>query len=178
MSKLVIREAELDDAAEIAKVHVDTWRSTYRGIIPDEYLLKLSYQKRQENWMSLLGRRSKEQLFIYVVEKEDKQIVGFACGGKERTSNPIYKGELQAIYMLKAYQNQGIGKQLVKTIATCLSRSNLNSMLVWVLADNLACQFYEALGGQKVSKQTIERGGVTLCEIAYGWIDTQFLIAN
>ena len=35
---LTIRPAEIDDAAAIARVHVDTWRSTYAGIIPQHYL--------------------------------------------------------------------------------------------------------------------------------------------
>jgi hypothetical protein len=35
---MIIREAELYDAAAIAIVHVDSWRSTYRGIIPEDYL--------------------------------------------------------------------------------------------------------------------------------------------
>ncbi len=45
-------------------------------------------------------------------------------------------------------------------------------MLVWVLAKNPACRFYETLGGQKVYEKEIERGGVKLIEIAYGWMDT------
>ena len=42
-------------------------------------------------------------------------------------------------------------------------------MLVWVLADNPACRFYEMLGGQKVNKKEIEMKGTKLIEIAYGW---------
>jgi len=51
-------------------------------------------------------------------------------------------------------------------------------MLVWVLADNPACRFYEALGGQKVYEKQIERGSTMLNEFAYGWTDTRFLIAG
>ena len=32
-----IRKAVLDDSKGIAKVHVDSWRSTYRNIIPDAF---------------------------------------------------------------------------------------------------------------------------------------------
>lgn len=39
---MILREARLDDASAIARVHVDTWLSTYRGIVPEEYLSKLS----------------------------------------------------------------------------------------------------------------------------------------
>jgi hypothetical protein len=44
---MVIREAELSDAAAIARVHVDTWRSTYRGVIANDYLERLSYERAE-----------------------------------------------------------------------------------------------------------------------------------
>jgi hypothetical protein len=44
-------------------------------------------------------------------------------------------------------------------------------MAVWVLALNPSRKFYEALGGQSIGEQEIERGGRPLVEIAYGWSD-------
>ena len=49
-----VREAMPCDAAAIARVHVDAWRTTYRGIVPDEYLSSLSYEKSQQRWERLL----------------------------------------------------------------------------------------------------------------------------
>ncbi|EPZ52573.1 hypothetical protein [Alicyclobacillus acidoterrestris] len=40
-----IRKAVPDDAAGVAKVHVDSWRTTYREIVNDEFLASLSYEK-------------------------------------------------------------------------------------------------------------------------------------
>lgn len=37
------REARFEDARSIAAVHVDTWRTTYAGIVPDDALAALSY---------------------------------------------------------------------------------------------------------------------------------------
>ncbi|HNI60392.1 MAG TPA: GNAT family N-acetyltransferase, partial [Pseudomonadota bacterium] len=34
-----VRPAGPDDAEAIARVHVETWRATYRGLVPDHYLL-------------------------------------------------------------------------------------------------------------------------------------------
>lgn len=41
-----IRKANRDDAPGIAKVHVDSWRTTYKGIIPQSFLDELSYEQR------------------------------------------------------------------------------------------------------------------------------------
>lgn len=45
-----IRKATLQDAEAIARVHVDSWKTTYKGIIPDNVLNNLSYTQRTEQW--------------------------------------------------------------------------------------------------------------------------------
>jgi GNAT superfamily N-acetyltransferase len=172
---MIIREAKLEDAKAIARVHVDTWRTTYIGIVPEEYLKKLSYETRETRWLKMLSNAAEKKHFVYVAEDSLGEIIAFADGGQERSGNSIYRGELYAIYILAAYQRQGIGKKLIDTLANKLSESGLNSMVVWVLADNPACQFYQTLGGQKVDHQEIELEGVILTEVAYGWIDTKVL---
>src|SRR5918998_4172552 len=52
----VVREARPADAAGIARVHVDTWRTTYRGIVPDDHLDALSYEARERFWAGALER--------------------------------------------------------------------------------------------------------------------------
>jgi hypothetical protein len=39
-----IREATLADAEGVARVHVDTWRSAYKEMVPDSYLDGLNYE--------------------------------------------------------------------------------------------------------------------------------------
>ncbi len=169
---MVLREATSDDVTAMAQVHVDTWRTTYRGIVPDELLANLSYEKRENGWDQILDNAPKDENFTYVAEDELGKIVGFANGGIERTGDLVYPGELSAIYVLKSHQQKGIGRELIRAAAQKLGQMEISSMLVWVLAENPACRFYETLGGQKVYEKEIERGGAKLIEIAYGWMDT------
>lgn len=166
---MIIREANLNDVQAIARVHVDTWYTTYKEILPESYLAKISYQQRENAWQKILESATNSSQFIYVSENNLGEIIGFANAGKERTGDRTYKGELYAIYVLEAYQRQGIGCRLTLSIVNKLFELGFNSMLVWVLADNPACGFYENLKGQKVYEKQIERGGVILKEIAYGW---------
>jgi GNAT superfamily N-acetyltransferase len=168
---MIIREANLNDVQAIARVHVDTWYTTYKGIIPESYLAKTSYQQREIAWQKIIEDTMSSSQFVDVAENNSGEIIGFANSGKERTSDRTYKGELYAIYILAAYQRQGIGYKLTLSTVDKLSELGFNSMLVWVLADNPACRFYETIGGQKVYEKQIERGGVILKEIAYGWQD-------
>jgi len=170
----VIREATPDDIPGIARVHVDTWRTAYRGIVPDDFLASLTYEGKESLWTLLLGHPTPKSC-VYVAQDEQGQIVGFASGGPIRSQNTTYKGELNAIYILESYQGRGIGRQLVSAIANSLAQNGMTSMLIWVFADNPACLFYERLGGQKVDEKPYEVGGVTLTEVAYGWLDTSAL---
>lgn len=167
---MLIREAHLVDAAMIAKVQVDTWRATYNQLMPAEFLVNLSYEQRENQWMNILSNSSIDN-FTYIVENDNQQIVGFANGGRERTGNGIYQGELCAIYILPDYQGQGLGKSLISQIATKLTQSGINSMLTWVLAKNPSYQFYERFGGVRLGEKLRKFGGVTLVEVAYGWTD-------
>ncbi len=167
MVEVFIRKAELQDVAGIAKVHVDSWRTTYKGIVPDTFLASLSYGNREKIWASGI-----EQNNVYIAEDDTGQIVGFASGGKERTGKyEAYVGELYAIYLLEGQQGKGLGRKLIQTVVDDLKEKKLNSMLIWALIENPACRFYEALGGKEIDTAKIEIDGKKLSEIAYGWDD-------
>ncbi len=162
-----IRKAVLSDAQNIAIVHVDSWRTTYKGIVSDEFLTNLSYEERKRLWENVIPNGN-----VFVAENEEGQIVGFSSGGKERTGKyKKYDGELYAIYILKEYQGKGLGKELIQPIINDLKNSNINSMLVWVIEDNNARYFYESLGGIRIDSEMVEIAEKKVKEIAYGWED-------
>lgn len=174
---MVIREARVEDATSIAKVHVDSWRTTYRGIVANTYLEALSYDDREHFWQSLLEKIDRTTL-IYVAEDDDGEVIAFASGGPEHEGNPTYKGEIYAIYILQEAQRRGIGRQLVTAIVQRLVQQNIETMLIRVAADNPARKFYEALGGQYLDEKPIEIGGAKLKEVTYGWTDIHPLVGG
>lgn len=171
----MIRSANLTDIPAIARVHVDSWRTTYQGIVPDLYLEQMTYANYENRWQNWLKVKVNHH-HIFVAENKAGEVIGFANGGAERTKHPIYGAELYAIYILQAYQRQGHGRRLVEAVATQLVRSGFSSMLVWALIDNPACQFYQALGGQPLKQQILNIGGKDLTEIAYGWSSLEDLL--
>ena len=172
----LMREATCSDIPAIARVHVDTWRSTYSGIVPDEVLTDLSYEKRENAWQNVFEQAVHSDGFTYVSEDETGRVVGFLDGGRERAGDQLYKGEINAIYILSSHQHRGIGRELVQLAVEKLWQMDIHSMLVWVLEDNPTCKFYEALGGQIVQSKKIEMRGSTLIELAYGWTDISILL--
>lgn len=168
MSGYSIRPAEVNDAEEIARVHVLSWRETYRGLVPDSFLDDLSIPRRTERWKRSLADRT-DSYHSTVVAEENDQIVGFANYGFPQEADEEFDGELYAIYLLKSAQGQGIGRNLLSKVVKGLLGLGSSSMLVWVLRDNPARGFYERLGGLYVREKVIEIGGEPLIEVAYGW---------
>lgn len=169
--EICIREATPKDAAAIARVHVDTWRTTYAGILPADFLADLSYVNSETNWShALMAARPGESVFV--AETEAEEVVGFANGAPERESDPLYRGEIYSIYVLATYQRKGVGRRLLTTLARRLRQDGFKSLLLWVLKDNLpARRFYESLGGTYLREKPITIGTTDLIEAAYGWRD-------
>ena len=167
---MVVREARADDTEAIARVHVASWRTTYRGIVPDAYLDGLSVDRRAEMWRNAIADRQRT-VGVFVAEDDAGEIVGFSSCGPSREEDRDYDGELFAVYLLQSYQGRGIGGMLVRAAARRLSEAGFRAMMLWVLAANPARAFYVALNGQQVRTKIVEIGGMPLAEIAFGWPD-------
>jgi GNAT superfamily N-acetyltransferase len=168
-----IRSGTPEDAAAVARVHVDSWRTTYRGIVPDDFLAQLSYERSATQWRQALAGEGERALFV--VQTAAGQIPGFASAGRERGELADFHGELWAIYLLAEVQGRGLGRRLLHEVAAWLVSSGIHNMAAWVLEENPARGFYEALGGRLVGAKDIVVGGATLPEVAYGWDDLSAL---
>lgn len=159
-----IRAATQHDAVEISHVHVLSWRTTYAGIVPDEYLAALNEAERVPLWREWLTR----DVQVYIADLDGK-VIGFISGGPIREPVQNYDAELFAIYLLQPAQRHGIGTALLRELAGSLISKGFTSMAVWVLERNPSRHFYVKSGAQLVTSKEIEIGGAMLSEVAYGW---------
>lgn len=162
---LVVRRARVADAAPIAQVHVQSWRESYRGLVPESYLEQLSVAAHERQW-----RRSFAAGTWAFVAEWEQRVVGFASGGLSRAHRDI-SGELHLLYVLRARHRHGIGRALFDACHYELARCGHRGMLVWVLADNSARRFYERLGGEPAGESSVSIAGAKLREVAYAWRD-------
>ncbi len=163
-----IRKAELHDISAIATLKISSWQSTYQNLIPDDFLEQLSHVTEVDALTAFLNDK-KLKVFGYVAENKSGQIVGYALGGLARSGNSDYKGELYAIYILDNYQKKGTGRLLIEKMVKELIQIGINSMLIWILAENPSRGFYEHFGGAEIDAQTLTLNGVRLNLVAYGW---------
>ena len=162
----LVRRAGAGDATAIADVHVASWRTTYRGLLPDDFLASLSHAHYTERWRRTLDDPTHR---VYVAENAEG-VIGFASGGRERAGETGYRGELYAIYVLQDAQGHGHGRRLVQAVVGGLRELGVPDMIVWVLRENApARRFYERLGGLYVREQPITISSTLLTEVSYGW---------
>jgi L-amino acid N-acyltransferase YncA len=168
-----IRVATVQDAGAIARVHVESWRTTYAGIVPEAYLASLDVGQREASWREWLGL----DVDVFVAEV-DGEVVGFVGGGAVREPVGGFDAELFAIYLLRETQGRGIGIALLRRLAGSLKERGFGSMVAWVLEDNSSGEFYSRSGGVRVASKEMEVGGVMLPVVAFGWKDLRAIGAG
>jgi L-amino acid N-acyltransferase YncA len=167
---MTIRPAKTEDVPGIARVHVASWCTTYKGIMPDELLDNLSYERRERQWAQVLnGTNTAVPQCVFVAEDSVGQIVGFAHAMLQ-ASLPDYDSELLTIYLLAENQGAGIGKQLFERVTAKLCEFGAKNMLLWVATENMpSVRFYERRGGKFLSSKIEPVGGAEIAHSAYGY---------
>jgi ribosomal protein S18 acetylase RimI-like enzyme len=159
-----IRPAQPKDAKAIAQVYVDTWRSTYAGLLPDPILVKMSLEHQRVSWSRTLAAGKQ-----VVVLEHNGGVVGFGSCGRNRLRRLDYTGEIFTLYVLPDLHGRGLGRQLIGGLFDALIGGDHDSALLWVLATNPSRFFYEAMGGRRIAERDERMRGHRLYEIAYGW---------
>jgi len=158
----------VDDADAIERVRTDTWRDTYRGLLPDSLLDGLGYDATRRR--AVVAALPPHQ-FVLVAE-QDGTVVGFCIGGPSRSPDDQFAGEVYAIYVLPERHGRGIGRALLEAAAKELADRGFGSMIIWVLRENAPSRrFYERMGGLHVRDEERELYGVRITESGYGWED-------
>ena len=175
---MAVRRAIEDDAEAFERIRIATWQATYRGLFPDTLLDRMqpNVERRQDH----LRQLSESQTEFCFVAEVAGEVVGFAIGCPERTGDPVYKGEIAAIYVLPAHQGKGLGRALIRESVRELAARGLTSLLIWVLRENqIGRAFYERLGGIPRREKPVDMRGIPegYFEVAYGWADTRALLA-
>lgn len=161
-----IRQARAKDAAGIAKVHVDSWRTTYKNILPAEFLANLSYGQRTALWDSNISDQTN---YVVVAENADGTIIGFGTAAKRKNNTVEGAADLTSIYLLADYQSQGIGKLLMAKLFLHFKQWGYKNVFVEVLEENKTRYFYEYYGAKAIKSVEIKMAGTVLKELIYEW---------
>jgi len=164
--ELRVRRAVSDDAPQIARVHVETWRAAYAHVFPADYLAGLSVDERTRLWADTLAAGTHD---VFVAEL-DGRVRGFASAGPtEDEGEDAPPGELYAIYVDPAAWGIGLGRELLVRAEQALRAAGFDAAALWVLEDNpRARRLYETAGwATDGACKPFGRGGVAAAVIRY-----------
>lgn len=169
MSEVIIRHATFEDAAEIANVHINSWREAYKDLMPQSFLDErpLNFKNRYTLWKRITVDPKN---VTFVAESSDHGIVGFINGSAPRDSQYAEHVEIYSFYLLKKYQKKGIGFRLLNIYFEHFKNLGAQKAYLWVLEDNPTINFYKRTGGVfngHVKTDTI--AGLEMREHCFEW---------
>lgn len=169
MKDVLIRIACLNDAPEIANVHINSWREAYKSLLPKEFLddRPLYFKNRLELWKKVT---QKTDHFTFVAESKEHGIIGFINGSLGRDRGLHNLCEVRCLYVLEKYHKQKIGYNLLKAFFSSYQSKGHTKAYLWVLESNPTIKFYEATGGRFENREKfIDLCGEKYKELMYVW---------
>ena len=155
-----VRAARPADAGGMARVHVQSWQETYRGIMPDALLDDPeALARRLRMWTAVLTDERYAADRVAVAE-HDGRIVGIAMAappradpaqGREREDGVL---ELHVLYLLAEHHGTGLGRRLLQATVP-----DGTAAALWVADPNQRAQaFYRAAGFVPDGGTKVEEG--------------------
>lgn len=165
-SAVTWRRATVADSVAVAEINIRSWQESFpdRPLHADD----LSIERRAE----MFRRRFGEAFYrMYVAEAGGEGVIGFVDVGMSRNARWHCDAELYAIYLLKAHQGRGFGRQLFDLACQAVVAQGLESMYLIALQDNPYRSFYERLGGRQVAQLAVHEVPGQDAHVIYAWFD-------
>jgi len=137
--RIVIKRATDQDVETISRIYASSWKSAYKGLIPQQFLDELEEDRWVDAFQGWLKAGSVTALLIY-----DKELpFGCIAYGKSRDEKLPKWGEIISIYLLPEYFGKGYGHRLLKAALNDMKSAGYDHIYLWVLEENKrAREFY------------------------------------
>ncbi|MEY4562682.1 MAG: hypothetical protein RLZZ618_1959 [Pseudomonadota bacterium] len=151
------RPARPGDAEAIARLHIASWRQTYRNALSEDYLAEAVVPDRMSLWEKRLTAH--DPLQHVLLAEEDGVLLGFACAFIH--ADPAWGALLDNIHVAQEAQGSGVGSHLLRAIARhCTMRAPHSGLFLWVLQQNVAAQrFYLRHGARNAGADVWDAPG-------------------
>lgn len=168
----MIRQVEIGDEKEIAKIVIDSWKTSYQGIIEDDYLTDLNYRKKEEELNKDIIKQEQNGYYLYVYEDDAiNKILGFIILGPPREKETInFDMEIYELYIESNNKYKGIGTKLINFAKNKMISLGVRNIYLWCLSDNLSgIRFYKKMGGVILKEENLLVGNKSIKNTEIGF---------
>lgn len=143
---MIIRFAEESDLKHIAELYVHNHKTTYRGLLSEEYFSSLTVESAENRWKKYLADGNK----IWVAYESDI-FLGFTAGKEDdELENTWY---LDSLHVSENARGRGIGTELIRTMGKFAAQNGYRSMSICVVKGNdSAKSLYLRLGAEPLKE--------------------------
>ena len=140
---MLIRNATVSDICSIAELYVSNHKSTYKGLVSEDYLNNLTIEKAKEKWSSYLEETKSRMWVAY----DECAFLGFVASIPDATSDEIWY--LDSLHICEPARGKGTGSSLIKTVGQYALARGYGKMSVCVVKGNdSAKKLYMKLGAR------------------------------
>ncbi len=174
---LRIRLATAADAAVVGALHAESWRSAYRGLLPDAALDGDLVAERQQTWADRLGAGGTRRLTWLLLEDDAPE----AFLSLVLEEDPVHGHLIDNLHVRPHLKSRGHGRLLLAEAAHAAARHDPAQPLHLLVLDGNwpAARFYERLGARHV--ETLEDdhlSGTRVRSHRYRWTNAGALLAG
>lgn len=165
---MILRNARVGDAERIARLHADSWRRTYRGMMTDEFLDGDLISNRLRAWCERMEAARPGQLVV--IAEEGVTLAGFVC--LFAAEDAIWGSYIENLHVSSDHMRRGIGTALMAHAAEWLCREYARlGVYLWAMeANHRARRLYERLGASNAgSTLLMDPGGGSAPNCRYVW---------
>lgn len=164
---LSVRVARPKDAAEVARIYIESWHDTYPAVLSRALLCAMTPKGQTARWLAAI--RSQKRETVLVAEDAKAGIVAMGSLGPARDRSLGYDGEVYTLYVDPNYFGRGAGRTVLHGAFAVLRARGFTSCVIWAHAQNNARFFYETMGGRTVAERKARMMGDMVPEVAFGW---------
>lgn len=140
--ELQIILAGMCDLEDMVRIHCESWKHAYKGIISDDFIQRKN-QSRREKWADILSGENKKHYII----RQNGTAIGMVSIDFPREAAEADTYEIFGLYILPEYERMGYGSETVAFIEEKIRNMGYKKISLWVLEPNIAARrFYEKLG--------------------------------
>lgn len=167
-----IRPATAADAAAIAGLHQRSWRSAYRGLLPDSYLDGAAGTELAARWSKAFTKDEPRRVILVAMMPDG--VVGFVAAWPDTSQRAL----IDNLHVVPGLRGGGIGRHLMGRAARELRRQGFRSAFLEVIEGNHDARgFYRRLGGVEGAPFIEPIGGHPIRVIPVAWDDLAVLEA-